>query len=119
LKEFCGALVQVAEKKGMSPDAVIEQAIAAGGPVSGRLRRRESGVYERLDELVGVVRHRVVHRQMRSSSMMTGLAHHGRIMAAAAVRVGYLHRFGKLQQILRLRPRPPVMMYAAGDTISD
>ena len=40
LKEFCGALVQVAEKKGMSPDAVIEQAIAAGGPVSGRELRR-------------------------------------------------------------------------------
>jgi len=51
--------------------------------------------------------------------MMTGLEHHGWIMAAAAVHVGYLQQFGELQQILRLRPRPPVMMYAAGDTISD
>ena len=77
--------------------------------------RRE---YEWLDELVGAVRHRVVHRQMQSSSMMTGLEHHGWIMAAVQVRVEYLQRFGELQQILRLRPRPLVMMHAAGDTFS-
>ena len=40
-EEFCAALEQVADKKGVLPDAVIEQAIGAGGPVSGGSVGRE------------------------------------------------------------------------------